>query len=90
MALDEINELIETNRNTILLYNICAIADIGKLLGIRFQIEVVAFTPFKSLQQGLDITAACGRDNVGLIIDFWHLHAGGKTHPDEVAKWMPT
>lgn len=90
MALDEINELTETSRNTILHDNICAIADIGKPLGIRFQIEVVAFTPFNSLQQGLDIIAACGRDNVGLVIDFWHLHAGGKTHPDEVAKMDPS
>lgn len=85
MALDEINHLSETERNTILRDNISAIADIGKPLGIKFQIEVVAFTPFNSLQQGLDMIAACGRDNVGLVIDFWHLHAGGDTRPDEVA-----
>ena len=86
MALDEINSLPEAERNSILRENICAIADIGKPLGIKFQIEVVAFTPFNSLQQGLEMIAACGKDNVGLVIDFWHLHAGGNTQPDEVAR----
>jgi sugar phosphate isomerase/epimerase len=26
------------------------------------------------------------RDNVGLVLDFWHLWAGGKTTPADVAK----
>lgn len=86
MALTELDHLPEGERNEILRENICAIADIGKPLGIKFQIEVVAFTAFNSLQQGLDMIAACGRDNIGLVVDFWHLHAGGKTRPEEVAK----
>ncbi|ORM71137.1 sugar phosphate isomerase/epimerase family protein [Pantoea rwandensis] len=85
MALTELDHLPEEERNAILRDNICAIADIGKPLGIKFQIEVVAFTAFNSLQQGLDMIAACGRDNIGLVVDFWHLHAGGNTRPEEVA-----
>lgn len=85
MALNELDHLPEADRDAILRENICAIADIGKPLGIKFQIEVVAFTRFNSLQQGLDTIAACGRDNVGLVVDFWHLHAGGKTCPEDVA-----
>ncbi|KQN55452.1 TIM barrel protein (plasmid) [Erwinia sp. E602] len=85
MALTELDHLPEAERNAILRENICAIADIGKPLGLKFQIEVVAFTAFNSLQQGLDMIAACGRDNVGLVVDFWHLHAGGNTRPEEVA-----
>ena len=86
MALNELDDFSETERNAILRENISAIADIGKPLGIKFQIEVVAFTPFNSLQQGLEMVAACARENVGLVIDFWHLHAGGGTRPEEVAK----
>ncbi|NIF21847.1 sugar phosphate isomerase/epimerase family protein [Candidatus Pantoea multigeneris] len=86
MALTELDSLPEAQRNAILRDNIREIADIGKPLGIKFQIEVVAFTAFNSLQQGLDMIAAVDRDNVGLVVDFWHLHAGGNTRPEEVAK----
>jgi len=86
MALNELDHLSESERNAILRDNISAIADIGQPLGIKFQIEVVAFTPFNSLQQGLDMITSCEKDNVGLVIDFWHLHAGGNTRPEEVAQ----
>ncbi|KOC90882.1 sugar phosphate isomerase/epimerase family protein [Winslowiella iniecta] len=85
MALTELDHLSESERNRILVDNIAAIADIGKPMGIKFQIEVVAFTAFNSLSQALDIIAQTGKDNVGLVIDFWHLHAGGNTRPEEVA-----
>jgi len=86
MALTELDHLSESERNRILVDNIAAIADIGKPMGIKFQIEVVAFTAFNSLSQALDIIAQTGKDNVGLVIDFWHLHAGGNTRPEEVAE----
>ncbi len=85
MALEEINDLDEETRNTILIKNIRDIADTGKPYGIKFQIEVVAFTSFNSLSQAINIIKKVDRDNVGLVIDFWHLHAGGNTSPDEVA-----
>ncbi|MCU5774527.1 sugar phosphate isomerase/epimerase [Erwiniaceae bacterium BAC15a-03b] len=85
MALTELDHLSESERQRILLENISAIADIGKPMGIKFQIEVVAFTAFNSLSQALEIIAQSGKDNVGLVIDFWHLHAGGNTQPAEVA-----
>lgn len=86
MALTELDNLSEQERNAILVKNIRDIADIGKGYGVKFQIEVVAFTRFNSLSQGLEIIKQVERDNVGLVIDFWHLHAGGATTPHEVAK----
>lgn len=86
MALTELDHLSEETRNEILVSNIQAIADIAKPYGIKLQIEVVAFTRFNSLSQALAIIERVGRDNVGLVIDFWHLHAGGGTTPDEVAR----
>ncbi|MCY9876950.1 sugar phosphate isomerase/epimerase [Vibrio natriegens] len=85
MALNELDDLSDDERMSILVRNIKDIADIGKKYGVKFQIEVVAFTKTNSLSQALDIISKVGRDNVGLVIDFWHLHAGGVTTPEEVA-----
>jgi len=66
--------------------NIAEIADIGKIYGIRFQLECIAWSPIHSLSQSLQVIKQTRRDNVGIVIDFWHLWAGRETTPDEVAK----
>ncbi|WP_271460585.1 sugar phosphate isomerase/epimerase family protein [Pantoea leporis] len=86
MALTELDHLSAAERDAILLENISAIADIGAPHGIKFQIEVVAFTAFNSLQHALELIKQSGKDNLGVVVDFWHLHAGGGTTPAEVAR----
>lgn len=86
MALTELDHLSTAERDAILLENISAIADIGAPHSIKFQIEVVAFTAFNSLQHALDLIKQSGKDNLGVVVDFWHLHAGGGTTPAEVAR----
>lgn len=66
-------------------YNAAKIADIGKAHGVRFQLEPLAWAPMNSLSQSLEVIEEAGRDNLGMVIDFWHLWAGGGTTPDEVA-----
>jgi sugar phosphate isomerase/epimerase len=66
--------------------NISDIADIGKKYGIRFQIEPIAWAPIHSLSQSLKIIEKVGRDNLGVVIDFWHLFAGEETAAAEVSK----
>ena len=66
--------------------NIADIADIGRAHGIRFQLEPIAWSPIHSLSQSLQVIDKTGRDNVGVVIDFWHLFAGGATTPDDVAR----
>ncbi len=66
--------------------NIAEIADIGMEYGIRFQIEGAAWTPIHSLSQCLKLIELTERDNVGLVIDFWHLWASRDTKPDQVAR----
>lgn len=85
MALNELDQFNEEERMTILIRNVRDISNIGKKYDVKFQIEVVAFTKINSLSQGLEIIRQSGCDNVGLVIDFWHLHSGGATTPDEVA-----
>ena len=66
--------------------NIADIADIGKRYNIRFQLEPIAWSPIHSLSQSLEVISETARDNVAMVIDFWHLYAGGKTTPDDVAR----
>ncbi len=62
------------------------IVDMGKSYGVKFQLEVIAWAPIHSLRQGLDVLERVDRDNFGMVIDFWHLWAGGDTTPADVAK----
>jgi sugar phosphate isomerase/epimerase len=66
--------------------NAAELADIGKVHGIRFQLEPIAWAPMNSLWQSLEVIDEAGRDNLGIVIDFWHLWAGGATTPEEIAK----
>lgn len=66
--------------------NVADIADIGKQHGVSFQFEPIAWAPIYSLSQSLQVIEEADRDNVAMVIDFWHLYAGGGTTPDEVAK----
>ena len=65
--------------------NLAAIADIGQRHGVRYQLEPIAFSPIHSLSQSLEVIELADRDNLGMVIDFWHLFAGGETTPSEVA-----
>ena len=66
--------------------NVGKIGAIGKKYGVRFQMEPVAWSPIHSLSKCLAMIDVAGEENVGMVVDFWHLWAGGETSPDEVAK----
>jgi sugar phosphate isomerase/epimerase len=67
-------------------HNVGKIGAIGKQYGIRFQMEPVAWSPINSLSKCLEMIEVADEENVGMVVDFWHLWAGGETSPDEVAK----
>ena len=69
--------------------NISEIADIGQQYGVRYQIEVIAHTKFNTLDQALEVIRRIDKPNIGLVIDFWHLFATGKTTPADVAALDP-
>ncbi|MCL5986860.1 MAG: sugar phosphate isomerase/epimerase [Actinobacteria bacterium] len=66
--------------------NIAKIADIASEHGVKCQFELIAFAPINSLKKALEVIEVANRSNVGMVVDFWHLWAGGETTPDEVAK----
>jgi sugar phosphate isomerase/epimerase len=62
-----------------------SIAGIGAGHGIRYYLEPIAWTPLAPLAEAVDAVDAAGCDNVGLVLDFWHLWQAGTT-PDEIAR----
>lgn len=66
--------------------NLREIADIGSAYGVRFQIEGAAWTPIHSLEDCLRLIDETGRDNVGLVIDFWHFWASRGAEPADIAR----
>ena len=66
--------------------NVGKIGAIGAQYGVNFQMEPVAWSPINSLSKCLDMIDVAGEDNVGMVVDFWHLWAGGETSPEEVAE----
>jgi sugar phosphate isomerase/epimerase len=62
-----------------------AVADLGAPHGIRYYLEPVAWTPLAPLARAVEVIDTAERDNVGLVLDFWHLWQGGTT-PDDIAR----
>lgn len=87
LGFDELDNLDKDEMLDIMTQNISEIADIGeKYGGIRFEIELVSYTKFNKLSYALEVIERIDKDNVGLVIDFWHLHAAGHDSPEDVAK----
>lgn len=68
--------------------NLAALAAIGKAHHVRFYLEAITFTPLNRLDQQLELLAETACDNVGLVLDFFHLWNSG-TQPDEIASVDP-
>jgi sugar phosphate isomerase/epimerase len=65
--------------------NLSALADIGKAHNVKFYLEGLAFTPLGRLDRQLEVLEETARENVGLVLDFYHLWDSG-TRPEEIAK----
>ncbi len=62
-----------------------SVADLGAPHDLRYYLEPVAWTPLSSLAQAVEVIDEAERDNVGLVLDFWHLWQRGAT-PESVAR----
>lgn len=65
--------------------NLAVLADIAATYGLRTYLEPLAWSPLRRLDQALQLIDAAGRDNVSLVIDFFHMWAAGAT-PEQIAK----
>jgi sugar phosphate isomerase/epimerase len=65
-----------------------SVADLGASDGLRYYLEPIAWTPLSTLAEAALTIDAAERDNVGLVLDFWHLWQRGTT-PDQLARLDP-
>jgi len=65
--------------------NLTVLADIGAKHNLSLYLEPLNYAPLRTLEQTLELIDAAERDNVGLVIDFWHMWDCG-TMPEDIAK----
>ncbi len=65
--------------------NLRSLAEIGRSHRVKFYLEALTFTPLNRLDQQLELLDETACDNVGLVVDFYHLWDSG-THPETIAK----
>lgn len=61
------------------------VASLGAPHGIRYYLEPLAWTPLASLADAVEAVDGAECDNVGLVLDFWHLWQSGAT-PEDIAR----
>lgn len=65
--------------------NMRVLADLAHDYGLLLYLEALAWTPLNTIDKQLAVIDQAERDNVRMVIDFWHCYASGDT-PDRVAK----
>jgi sugar phosphate isomerase/epimerase len=65
--------------------NLRTLSKIGSAHNVRFYLEALCFTALNRLDQQLELLEETACDNVGLVLDFFHLWNAG-TRPDELAR----
>lgn len=69
----------------ILAGNLARLADAASAHGLLIYLEALAWLPLNRLADQVEAIQRAGRDNLRLVVDFWHCHASGDT-PNDVAK----
>ena len=64
-------------------------ADIAADHGLGLFLEPLGWAPINSLPQALRILDLANRDNLGIVVDFWHFWVAGDT-PEDVARLDPS
>jgi sugar phosphate isomerase/epimerase len=65
--------------------NLKTIGQIGKQHKVKFFLEALTWTPLHKLDDILATIDAADQDNIGIVVDFWHLWDSGAT-AEQVAK----
>jgi sugar phosphate isomerase/epimerase len=65
--------------------NLAELADQAAASGLCLYLEPLSWAPINGLKKPLQLMEVAGRDNVKVIIDYWHCMTAGVT-PDEVAR----
>lgn len=65
--------------------NLAALADRAKSFGLELYLEALGWTPLNTLACQQAVIDQCARDNVKLVVDFWHCYVSGDG-PEQIAK----
>jgi sugar phosphate isomerase/epimerase len=68
--------------------NLAKLADMAAGYGLLLYLESLAWSPLNTIADQVALIEAAGRDNLRLVIDYWHCYASGDT-PDIVARLDP-
>ena len=68
--------------------NLRALADLAAQASLLLYFEPLAWTQLNTIRQGVELCGLAGRDNIKIVIDFWHGFIAGDT-PDEISKLDP-
>lgn len=65
--------------------NMARLADLAREFGLLLYLESLAWSPLNRLADQVELIGRADRDNIRLVVDYWHCYASGDT-PDDVAK----
>lgn len=65
--------------------NLRAVAEIAASHGLLVYLEALSWTPLNTMDAQLQVLDRCKRDNVRIVIDFWHSYTSGDT-PERIAR----
>jgi sugar phosphate isomerase/epimerase len=73
IVLNELNGLPWAEMKSRLVTSLVELADISGDFGVRLGLEPVVFSDFKYLTQALEVIESAQRENLGLVVDTWHV-----------------
>lgn len=79
VGLDENEQIALTARG------LAAVADIAAAHGLLVYFEALSWTPVNTIDKQLRVIERAARDNVRLVVDFWHCYTSGDT-PEGIAR----
>lgn len=65
--------------------NLQAVADIASNYGLIVYLEALSWTPLNTMDAQIRVIDLCRRDNVRIVIDFWHSYTSGDD-PERIAR----
>lgn len=78
IVLNELDGLPWPKMKTLLVGAFQEIADIAGEHGVRLGLEPVVFSDFNRLTQALEVIEEADRENLGLVVDTWHVWTAGE------------
>ena len=85
IVLDALKGLAWPEMRQVLVNSFRELADLAAPHQIRLAIEPVVFSPFNTIQQVLEVFDSVERDNLGMVVDTWHIWTAGVPWEDVAA-----